>query len=221
MKTRTSLILLTLAVLGLVAVQPAHAATIDWSATAGDATWATDANWDGTPPTAPADNITDDIARFNKTSYTFQPDGGTRSINGIEIGNGTTVTAELTISGTALTIGANGVTMYANAGTAIISSPVTLGDNQIWTNNSANTLTASGAIGGNYNLTKSGDGTLILGGNNTMGDTVNVLAGQLTLASGTTTISKAGEGTVGSLKVSASGVTIASGATVTVSPHIS
>jgi len=79
------------------------------------------------------------------------------------------------------------------------------------------TATIGVDLSGANGMTKVGNGTLILGGNNTMGGTVNVLVGQLTLASGTTAISNAGEGTVGSLKVSDSGVTIASDATVTVS----
>ena len=45
MKTRTSLILLALAVLGLVAVQSARAATIYWDEGGGDKSWNTANNW--------------------------------------------------------------------------------------------------------------------------------------------------------------------------------
>ena len=81
-----------------VAVLLSHAAcaaVIDWNATGTSTAWATGGNWDG--GIAPADSLTQDIARFNKTSYLFQPNAGTTSIAGIEIGDsGGTATAALT-----------------------------------------------------------------------------------------------------------------------------
>jgi len=116
-----------------------QAATIDWNPPnaggGGSVTWATGTNWTG--GAAPANSLTTDIARFNGISYNFQPNAGTTSIAGIEIGNGTTATAALTLSGTNLSIGASGITKFANSGTAAISSNVTLGAAQSWTNNSS------------------------------------------------------------------------------------
>jgi autotransporter-associated beta strand protein len=168
------------------------ALTIDWSATAADTVWATGANWDG--GTAPA---AADTARFNKTSYTSQPDYGTVTIAGLTFGDGTTATAASVLSGTTLTLNGD-IVANANAAAATIN-----GANRIrWasknaTNNSANELTigagltsqgtggvttftfngsgkvlVSGPIGngGGTNdvaLTKSAAGTLTLAGNNT------------------------------------------------------
>jgi autotransporter-associated beta strand protein len=187
------------AVLAWAAAPDSHAATIDWKSAPTNTTWATGSNWDG--GIAPANSLTTDIARFNQTSYTSQPNAGTTSIAGIEIGNGTTATANLTLSGTNLSIGASGITKFATSGNATISSPVTLGVAQSWTNNSSTLLTVSGnvtnagnvlTIGGSGNTTistgavsgtggiiKSGDGTLSMTGTNTG------WSGGITIQSGT------------------------------------
>jgi len=127
------------AAIACTAAPVSQAATIDWNPPnaggGGSVTWATGTNWTG--GAAPANSLTTDIARFNGTSYNFQPNAGTTSIAGIEIGNGTTATAALTLSGTNLSIGASGITKFANSGTAAISSNVTLGAAQSWTNNSS------------------------------------------------------------------------------------
>lgn len=123
--------------------QHAAAATIDWTG-ATDSTWATGANWVG--GVAPKSDVYTDIARFNQTSYTNQPDAGTRSVRGIQVGDGTTVTAPLTISGTQLTLGVGGINVAANASATTISSPVTLGTGQTWTNASNSALAINGAV---------------------------------------------------------------------------
>lgn len=149
----------------------AHAATIDWKASGTDSTWATGTNW-STDPIAPVSDLTTDIARFNQTSYAFEPDAGTTSIAGIEIGDGSTITAPLTLSGTLLTTGASGITMFAGAGATEITSAIKLGASQVWTNNSDNDLKFSGAISGAVNthtVTKNGTGKIILSNTNTWG----------------------------------------------------
>jgi autotransporter-associated beta strand protein len=136
----------------------AHAADIAWNGTT-DAAWASGGNWAG--GVAPANSITTDKAVFNLTTYPNQPDAGTTSINGLIIGDGTTGTAPLALSGTQLTIGAGGIDMKANAGAATIASPVTLGAAQTWSAAGSGALQLSGTLsGGNFNLTTTGVGTL-------------------------------------------------------------
>jgi len=137
--------LLSLAPATLIAAfsvaSPARAAAtvLSWDGSE-STTWATGTNWGG--DAAPANDLVSDIAVFDLASYANQPDAGTTSINGIQIGDGVTTTNPLTISGTALSIGSGGITVNAAAGAATISAPVTLGSFQTWTNNSANALTA-------------------------------------------------------------------------------
>jgi len=174
MKTRTSLILCVVAVLAFVAVQSAQASVIDWKSVSGDTAWATGTNWDGN--TAPADSTATDIARFNKTSYAFQPNSGTRSIAGIQIGDGTTAAAAVTISSTTLTIGGSGVVMNAGVAGDVTFAPtgkITLGANQSFTNNSAKALIVNSPItSSGYTLTLDGSG-----GVNFKGTHANLLNG--------------------------------------------
>ena len=104
---------------------PAFSATRDWSATAADTVWATGTNWVG--GNAPADSLTTDDARFNQTSYTSQPNYGTRSINRLIFGDGTAVTAPVTLSGTVLSLGGD-ITVNANSGTVDINLESAVGE---------------------------------------------------------------------------------------------
>ncbi|MEI8036933.1 MAG: autotransporter-associated beta strand repeat-containing protein [Verrucomicrobiota bacterium] len=135
-----------------------HATVITWSSTAGSVTWATGTNW--LLGTAPANDITTDIALFNQSSYAFKPNAGTTSINGIQIGSSS---AALTLAGTALTVGSGGITMAAGAVASSITAPITLGASQIWDNSSANKLT-TGAVTGAFTLTKNGTGAIQFNG---------------------------------------------------------
>jgi len=87
----------------------------------------------------------------------------------------------LLADGHTLTIGA-GITMNTGVPASSIGTPVTLSANQTWVNNSANTLTVSGAIGGAHSLTKSGSGTLILSAANTYSGVTTISSGQLILS---------------------------------------
>ncbi len=210
----------------------AFAANITWSGTAGSTAWATGTNWLG--GTAPADSVSTDNAVFNSTSYASQPNYGSRSINQLIFGDGTTVTAPITLSGTSLSVGGN-ITMNANAGAVIIAGSSQIGWATLsMTNNSSNLLTISSGLksrgtggvtgftfggtgtilvsgvisngGGtnNVKLTKSGSGTLILSASNTYNDATVISQGTLQIGNG---------GTTGALAV-ASPVSIASGATL-------
>ena len=138
---------LVVAALALTPVA-AGAAVVDWSGTAAATDWGTGTNWVG--DAAPANDLTTDIARFAQTSFVNQPDAGTTSVNGIRLGDGTTTAAAMTISGTALSIGSGGVTMFANTAASTINAPVIVAANQTWTNNATtNVLTINGNVTGN------------------------------------------------------------------------
>ncbi|MBE2202828.1 MAG: autotransporter-associated beta strand repeat-containing protein [Chthoniobacterales bacterium] len=185
---------------------------IDWSSTASTTSWTTDANWVG--GSAPANDITTNIARFNQTSYVSQPYNSTtagRSIAGVIIGDGSTATATLTMAGQGtgdLTIGANGVSMLANAGTATIGSfsagGLVLAANQTWTNNSSNTLDAMRVMSGGFSLEKSGSGVLIL-------SRANTFSGGFTLTQGTVRVADPTSFGTGTVNLNA-GVVSTSGA---------
>src|SRR6185369_4405946 len=130
--------------------------------TAGSTAWATGSNWVG--GAAPANDTTTDIARFNCTSYASLPNAGTRSVAGIIIGDGSTATSSsFAISGTGLTIGASGIDIKANTGTATLQSPVTLGSVQTWTSASSNLFTINATVNKNTNLlTIDGTGDMLL-----------------------------------------------------------
>ena len=152
----------------------ARATTIGWNpptgGSGGTVTWATGTNWNG--GAAPADDITTDTAQFNQTSYNFQPNAGTRSVAGIQIGDGVTSTANVTLTTTSttagLTIGAGGLTSNVNAGafTLAAGSVIKLGASQTWTNNSSSSIggtnttsNISGVSGTPVTITFAGSGT--------------------------------------------------------------
>ena len=88
--------------------------------------------------------------RFAQTSFVSQPDAGTTSVNGIRLGDGTMTLPRGSISGTALSIGSGGVTMFANTAASTINVPMIVAANQTWTNNAAtNNLTINGNVTGN------------------------------------------------------------------------
>jgi len=144
-----------------------HAATtIDWSATAGNSTWTAGANWVG--GVAPTSSLTGNITRFNQTSYASMPDYGTTSIAGLTFGDGSTATAQITLSGTALSLGGN-ILVNANAGAVTLAglNPIAWATNSC-TNNSTNVLTIesglAGRTGSNSTLTFTGTGDVLVSG---------------------------------------------------------
>lgn len=178
--TRAALLLTSL---GMAFSSQAAVTPITWSGISGaDATvWADGTNWSG--GAAPADDIVTASAVFNLADFTGkQPNAGTRSVAGLQIGNGS-ATGLLTISGIQLTLGASGIDMQANAGSSIIAAPVVLGANQTWANASTNTLTLTGTTSGGATLAKSGAGKIILSGSSTRSGATSISGGTLQLGS--------------------------------------
>jgi autotransporter-associated beta strand protein len=140
--------------------QWAHGGTDSWLG--GTSTiWSDGTNWStGTPP---ANDLVADIADFDLTTYLNQPNAATTDVSGVQIGDGTTATAPLTISGTQLTLGINGINMMASAGAATFSTAVALGTGQTWTNASSSALTFAGSVtrsaGDTVNFIQTGTGT--------------------------------------------------------------
>ncbi|MCE9632362.1 MAG: autotransporter-associated beta strand repeat-containing protein, partial [Planctomycetia bacterium] len=120
-------------------------------------------------------------------SLTFNPFSGTYTLG---------------TAGQTLTLGSGGLTMNAGAGAVTLSSPVTLGAAQSWTNNSSSLLTASAAIvNGGFGLTVAGSGNSMLSG---------IVSG-----TGSLTKSDAGTLTLGNVQNTYSGGTIVNGGTLT------
>ncbi|MFN6045789.1 MAG: beta strand repeat-containing protein, partial [Verrucomicrobiota bacterium] len=108
-------------------------------------------------------------------SLTFVSSGGS---------NNTTLSGgNITLGGTTPSITVTNIANTA-ATTQTIASNIILGANQTWTVNSGGatgtaTLTASGRISGGFGITKSGNGTLSLNGNNTYTGGTAINAGRL------------------------------------------
>lgn len=109
---------------------------------------------------------------------------------GVTVNNGATLQLQggvnipsvpLTLNGTG--VNGNGALENVQGGNSL-AGPVTLAANsQINVDNAADTLTMSGNIGGGYSLTKGGAGTLVLSGNNTFTEALNILSGTLSVPS--------------------------------------
>ena len=150
--------------LAIVSSEPALAATYDWTgATSGNLTGTT-GNWN--PATVPGTN---DIARWNSSSYTSAPNAtatwnsvgqflfDSGNTNGVTFGSGNQV---ITLSANAT--GSTGIGIQLNNRSGAVNTGgarFTLGGNQSWRNNSANSLTVNGTIAlGANTLTFDGNG---------------------------------------------------------------
>ena len=164
--------------------------------------WSDGANWSG--ETAPTNNTTTDRAGFVfPVLPTFQPNTGTRDVNGLVIGDGVTAVPSFAISGTDLTLGDGGIFKNAATSNTTISPDITLAADQTWTNDSASTLLVTGQIDnagfnltfdgsgfshstnkieGSGNLTKTGTGTLLLEGTSTFTGTTFLSGGTVSIS---------------------------------------
>jgi autotransporter-associated beta strand protein len=160
-------------------------ATGVWSASNGT----TQSNWQVTDtvdqPLAP--NSTNDLVFSTATSpgtMVGMTLGSDMSVRTLTINN-TATAFGLLADGYTLTItpasSAAGITMNTSVLASTFAANVALGGDQTWTNNSANSLTVSGSVSGDFAITKLGTGTLVLSGNNTYTGTTTVSAGILSL----------------------------------------
>ena len=158
----------------LAAATAANAATITWDGSDSTA-WTTGANWGG--GTAPANDLTTDIANFDLATYggnpVFSPTAPAQQINGITIGSTNGAMTITTGTGTSrLRTGTGGITIASGAGAFTLGADTTQGArvsaSQTWTNNSTSLATFGSITSQNTNtLTFAGSGTggyKILGG---------------------------------------------------------
>jgi len=198
----------------------ARADVIDWTGNT-SITWATASNWIGThtPP------LTTDIARFDRTSYSFQPTATSgQVIDGLISGDGTTQTANIIITTSTasnrMTVNGSGIVMFAGSGNLSVgtgtTSGIRMGASQNWQNDSSSLLTVTSlSNNGNttpYTLTLNGSGS---GGTSistiTDGGTVGTVAlvinttGGFTSLSGTSTYTGGTTLTAGKLNINSAG----------------
>jgi autotransporter-associated beta strand protein len=153
---------------------PAQAQLFTWNGGGTDNNWSTGANWGGSPPTPNAD------IRFNGTSRLLSFLDAAYAINSLTF---VSTAGAFTLSGSALTIGAGGITQSSATNLQTLNNAgIILAANQTWSV-AAGGLLVSAPISGAYSLLVTGTGTLTLTGTNlyTGGTTVN--SGTLNISS--------------------------------------
>ncbi|WP_157959132.1 cadherin domain-containing protein, partial [Marinomonas shanghaiensis] len=116
----------------------------------------------------------------NATGSTTVSSGAT-----LRVGNGLTLAENLTISGVGVNAAYGALKINEGAGSATLTGDITLAaDSLIGAFNSGDSLTLSGVISGDFDLTKVGSGTLTLSGANTHSGAVTVSQGTLALSGG-------------------------------------
>ncbi len=184
----TSLAITAMALSTVIPCQFAHATDVFWSGGT-DGSWNTGANWGGT---APANNITSDIAVFNGTTdYANQPtlDAFTvQSVNGLLIGGTSAVAFTLSnLTGTQTTNGA----VSSGSNDIVLSDVTGLVVGQQVTGSRISKATFITAISGNT-ITLSqptAGGTLNTGSTLTFASSLKLGAGGITLAGDTPNVS--------------------------------
>ena len=219
---------------GLVAttgMPTARAANLFWDGTGTG--WNTPSSWstvnNATTPDPAAKPGAGDIANFNistvNSAQTVNLDAAQAALGLVFSSSGTVLIQSGSGSNT-LTLGTSGIMVNSGVGADTISSAVSLGRAQSWTNNSSNILTVSGTIstnnnsltvGGSGNITLSGSvnsgASLIKNGNNTLtlsGVTDNVSLPVL-LNSGVVVLAKTSSGSPDVHAIGGLGLTVSGG----------
>ncbi len=173
------------AIAALFASQTMHAANI-WDGGAGTGDWNTPSNWDN--DSVPSANAILTFAN-NSTGFTTNDTTADRQYNGFLFTNNGTWSnnSTFTLAGNRITLGGNIGTTAPTANTTItdiISLDMILDGNRTITTNQGATysqhdLISSGIISssGNFSLTKAGNATLILSGDNTYTGSTTVSGG--------------------------------------------
>jgi autotransporter-associated beta strand protein len=153
------------------------AATNTWSGAGGNNLWSNAGNWSANP------SATTDTHFFRGSgSFSAITLDSSRTIGGILLGSPQTTALTIANSANTLTLGAVGIDMSAAGADLILNlGNIALGASQTWNVRSGRTLTVSGTItGAGKTMTKTGTGTLVLGGRNTH-DGMIITAGTLRL----------------------------------------
>lgn len=160
----------------LCSVVPAHAQTFTWNGGGSNNNWSTGANWGGT---APATNANANIQFSGSTRLSSLIDA-TYAINSLTFASGA---GAFTLSGSALTIGAGGITQSSATNLQTINNAgIALSANQTWTV-AAGGLSVVAPITGASSLIVTGAGTLILSGTNSYTGGTTVTSGILRITS--------------------------------------
>jgi autotransporter-associated beta strand protein len=168
---------------------PAQAAIYyDWTgATSGDISVL--GNYTGYTTALPTDDLEFYQVAAAPTRAPTTNGSATLAVGGLIFGNGWDPLSTISIGGSAITLGGDGIT-DSNLEAVNLSLPITLGASQTWTNNSATgAMTISGAITGSTTSAA----TLTLSGSNTGANTISNAIADGT--GGATSLVKTGAGT--------------------------
>ncbi len=161
--------LLALSAITLSGSHNAQAATSTWNGSVSD-NWGTAGNWTGGLPGSP------DVASFAGAfgiGGTVINLGANRTAGSLSI---STVT-NFSLDNFALTLSTGNITRSATSGTTTINSGVALGSTGVW--NISGNLIVNGVISGATTLDKTGTGTLLLTGSNSLSGGMKLTAGTL------------------------------------------
>jgi autotransporter-associated beta strand protein len=184
-------------------------ATRTWTGGGANGNWSTAANWGGTAPVA-GDSL-------------IFPGGAARLANTNNYTAGTTF-ASITISGTgyalsgnSVALGTAGLTASATGSSNIVSLPLTIAATATFNVATNATLSLTGAVSGGGGLTKSGNGTLVLGAANSYTGASTINAGTVDVQTSTGLGTTGGSASVAAgadLVVDGNGLTIAEAITL-------